>query len=144
MDDKGRMAVPSRHRAPLSEKSDGKLIVTVATHGKCALLYQLSEFEKVEQKFATLETLSEHTSRLIHLIVGYAEDCEMDSQGRIMIPEPIRRLTGLGKRVAFVGVLTKFEVWDEDVWHQRVANWIAEETSPDKEKRPPEMAGLSF
>ena len=67
----------------------------------------------------------------------------MDSQGRFLIPEPLRRFSALDKRVALIGQGNKFEVWDEGVWNEARDQWIEEE-STDEEELSPELGVLAF
>ena len=52
--------------------------------------------------------------RLQRLLLGYADDCEMDKNGRVLIATPLRQHAGLNKKLMLVGQLNKFEIWDEE------------------------------
>ena len=142
LDEKGRMAVPARYRAELAECCDNQVVMTVGLD-KCLLLYPLPEFEAIERKLVKLPALDKKAKRLQRLLIGHAAECEMDGQGRLLIPEPLRRFAGLDKKVALVGQGNKFEVWDETAWTQARDAWIEEEQS-DAAALSPELESLAF
>ena len=126
LDEKGRLAIPTRYRSELSDSCDGQLVVTVGLE-KCLLLYPLPEFEEIERKLVKLPALNKKVKRLQRLLIGHATECEMDSQGRFLIPEPLRRFSAL----------------DEGVWNEARDQWIEEE-STDEEELSPELGVLAF
>jgi MraZ protein len=102
LDDKGRLAVPTRYRASLAQSCDGQIVVTVGLD-KCLLLYPLPEFEEIERKLVKLPALNKKAKRLQRLLIGHATECEMDGQGRFLIAEPLRRFAGLDRKVVLIG-----------------------------------------
>lgn len=142
LDEKGRMAVPARYRAELAECCDNQVVMTVGLD-KCLLLYPLPEFEAIERKLVKLPALDKKAKRLQRLLIGHAAEGEMDGQGRLLIPEPLRRFAGLDKKVALIGQGNKFEVWDETAWTQARDAWIEEEQS-DAAALSPELESLAF
>lgn len=142
LDDKGRLAVPTRYRSELNDCCDNQMVVTVGLD-RCLLLYPLPEFEEIERKLVKLPTLNKKVKRLQRLLVGHATECELDGQGRFLIPEPLRNFAGLDRRVALIGQGNKFEVWDESSWAAARDGWIDEEQS-DEEALSPELVSLAF
>ncbi len=136
------MAVPTRYRAELGDCCDNQIVITVGLD-KCLLVYPLPEFEEIERKLVKLPALNKKAKRLQRLLIGHATECEMDGQGRFLIPEPLRRFAGLDKRVVLIGQGNKFEVWDEDGWIKARDEWIDEEQS-DEAELPPELGMLSL
>ncbi|QGU31847.1 division/cell wall cluster transcriptional repressor MraZ [Thermochromatium tepidum] len=118
LDAKGRLAIPSRHREQLEAMSGTRLVVTV-DRDRCLLLYPESEWEIIERKFATLPALDPKARALQRLYVGNAQEVDIDMQGRILLPAYLREFAALDKRVAFVGLGVKFELWDESAWRAR-------------------------
>jgi len=143
LDDKGRLAVPTRYRAELDECCDNQLVITVGLD-KCLLLYPLPEFEDIERKLVQLPALNQQAKRLQRLLIGHAAECQLDSQGRCLIPEPLRRFALLEKRVALIGQGNKFELWDEDTWNRSRDEWIETERLGDNADLPPELGTLSL
>jgi MraZ protein len=143
LDDKGRLAIPTRYRSELQDCCDNQLVVTVGLD-QCLLIYPLPEFEEIERKLVKLPSLNKQAKRLQRLLIGHATECELDGQGRFLIPEPLRRFAGLEKRVALIGQGNKFEIWDEDLWNSSRDEWIEEERTQDSEDLSPELGSLSL
>lgn len=143
LDTKGRLAIPTRYRAELQESCEGQLVLTV-DRDKCLLLYPLQEWEEIERKLIRLPTLNPQARRLQRLLIGHATECEMDSQGRVLVSEPLRKFAGLDKRVVLTGQGNKFEIWDEDVWNVRCEEWLQDEGLEDLGELAPELGTLAF
>jgi len=124
LDTKGRMAMPARYRESLQSQCDSQLIVTV-DRDRCLLVYPQPEWEQLERKLASLPNLDVQTRRLQRLLIGYATECGMDGNGRILLPPPLREFAALEKRVMLIGQGNKFELWDERTWNERCEEWLA-------------------
>ncbi len=118
LDTKGRLAIPSRQRERLQSICDSHLVVTV-DRDRCLLLYPEPEWEVIERKFAALPALDPTARALQRLYVGNAQEVDIDTQGRILLPQHLRDFASLDKRVAFVGQGIKFELWDAAAWQAR-------------------------
>ncbi|MGQ9659248.1 MAG: division/cell wall cluster transcriptional repressor MraZ [Thermochromatium sp.] len=118
LDAKGRLAIPARYRERLEALSGTRLIVTV-DRDRCLLLYPEPEWEIIERQFAALPAFDPTARALQRLYVGNAQEVEIDTQGRILLPSHLREFASLDKRVAFVGQGVKFEIWDESAWRAR-------------------------
>lgn len=125
LDAKGRLAIPTRYRDPLQEKSDGKLVVTVDPD-HCLLLYPMPEWIEIERQLMRLPALNPSVRRLQRLLVGHATECEIDGAGRILLPPLLREFARLDKRVVLVGQGNKFELWEESTWNERREAWLAD------------------
>ena len=115
LDTKGRMAMPSRYRERLLENCDGQLVVTVDPDG-CLLVYPLPEWEIIESKLVKLPSFNKRAKSIQRLLIGHATECDMDGQGRILLPTLLREYAGLTKKIVMIGQGKKFEIWDEEVW----------------------------
>ncbi|HEX6137128.1 MAG TPA: division/cell wall cluster transcriptional repressor MraZ [Casimicrobiaceae bacterium] len=124
LDAKGRLAIPARHRDGLAAGNDGHLVVT-ADHGGCLLIYPLTTWEPIQARLMELSSFDDKIRSLQRLIVGHADDVEIDAAGRILIPPALRRYAGLDKRVVLVGQGQKLELWDEMKWQAQVARTVA-------------------
>ncbi|VAW99207.1 Cell division protein MraZ [hydrothermal vent metagenome] len=142
LDAKGRMAMPSRYRDQLSEQSDGKLIVTV-DRDHCLLLYPLPEWEEIERKLVRLPSLNKQARRMQRLLIGHATDCDLDNNGRLLLPPPLREFANLEKRIVLIGQGNKFEIWDEDKWSSKRDEWLQESDDDDLDL-PDELESLSL
>ena len=126
LDAKGRMAMPSKYRERLAATCDGQLIVTVDLRDPCLLIYPRPEWEDIERKLVRLGNLDPSARRLQRLLIGHATEAELDGNGRILVPPPLREFAGLNKKVALIGQGKKFELWDEQVWNEERQKWLAE------------------
>ena len=115
LDAKGRMAVPARHRDRLLEICGGRLIVTLDREG-CLLFYPFPEWERIESELMKLPSLNKLVRELQRQMLGNATECELDGQGRILLPSSLREAVGINKHVVLAGQGNKFELWDEERW----------------------------
>lgn len=120
MDSKGRITIPTRHRAALSEDGKAEVICTVDLKNPCLLLYPLSEWELVEERLSSLSEMIESEKMFKRRILGHAADCEIDKNGRFLIPPNLRGFASLTKQVVLVGQLNKFEIWDQQAWDEKM------------------------
>ena len=146
LDVKGRLAVPTRYRAELQECCERQLVVTVAVNEHCVgeagclWLYPLPEWEQLEQTIRVLPTLNKMAGKLRRFVIGNASECEMDGQGRLLLPEKLRQFATMEKRIMLVGQLNKFEIWNEDAWIAKEAEWMDGNDTEGLE----ELGSLSF
>lgn len=140
LDAKGRLAIPTRYRERLRELCGGKLIITV-DRDYCLLLYPLPDWEEIERKLVSLPNLDRRTRHIQRLLLGHASDCDMDANGRILLPPPLREFAKLDKRVMLIGQGNKFELWDEQTWNDRRDAWLA---ADDGQDLPAELESLSL
>ncbi|MBV1775538.1 division/cell wall cluster transcriptional repressor MraZ [Burkholderiaceae bacterium DAT-1] len=124
LDSKGRLAIPARHRDALLESCAGHLVVTVDP-SQCLLIYPHAAWVPVRDKLNNLPAFNPQARALQRLILGHAEDVEMDSAGRILVSPTLRQFAVLDKSVALVGLGSKFELWDETRWHAQTAAAMA-------------------
>jgi len=124
LDSKGRMAVPSRYRERLLAMSDGKLVLTLNPLDRSLWLYPLPEWELIEEKLAQLSDFERQGRRAKQMMRGYASDCQLDGQGRILVPQELREYAGLNKQAVILGQGNKFEVWDEAAWNAQRDEWL--------------------
>jgi MraZ protein len=123
LDAKGRIAVPARHRDGLAADSNGHCVVT-ADHGGCLLIYPKRTWEPIQARLMSLSSFDDRIRSIQRLLVGHADDVEIDAAGRILVPPALRRYAGLDKRVVLVGQGQKLELWDDAKWQAQVAQTI--------------------
>ena len=131
--------MPARYRDALAVRCAGRLVIT-ADSNKCLLLYPLPDWEPIQQKLMALSGLNPRIRDLQRLLVGYAEDIEMDAAGRVLISPVLRNLAALAKNVVLVGQNNKFELWNREKWdklHEQSAGFSDGEL-------PPELEGFSL
>ncbi len=111
LDNKGRIAIPAKFRLALKRGA-------VVTKGldNCLFLYSKEQFKEIAKKFAALP-ISQAKARAFsrHMLAG-AMDVEFDNQGRITLPEYLRKFSSLRKKVVIAGLYDHLEIWDEGAW----------------------------
>jgi len=117
LDDKGRIAFPSRYRENLMDECGANMVMTV-DHENRLIIYPYHEWEKVEIKLQKLSSFKKAEAKIKRLYLGHAHDCKMDKNGRITIPPYLREKTNLEKQVVLLGVGNKFELWDDESWER--------------------------
>ena len=127
LDVKGRMSMPGRFRDRLLAVAGGRLVVTVDMREKCLLLYSLPEWEIVQERLDALPNIRPGTRWLQRILIGHATDLELDGNGRILLPAPLRDHCGLDKALVLVGQGNKIEIWSQDTWRTRVDAQTSEE-----------------
>jgi len=142
LDAKGRLAIPSRHRERILTRANGALVATV-DRDYCLLIYPLPEWEEVERKLVRLPSLNQLARKLQRLMLGYATELEMDSQGRILLPKEHREFAGIERDAILIGQGNKFELWDEKRWTERRDEWLAGDDGDFKDL-PDELESLSL
>lgn len=146
LDAKGRIAIPTRYREELQECCERQMVVTVAVDDKCTgeagclWLYPLPEWEKLEQTISKLPTLNPMAGKLRRFLIGYASECEMDTQGRLLLPEKLRDYADMQKNIVLIGQLNKFEIWNETAWQAKEQAWMDGDNTEGLE----ELGSLSF
>ncbi len=115
VDDKGRLTIPQAYRGLLT----GKLFITRGLDG-CLFIFRPREFGSLRQKVLTLP-LSQSEGRTFSRMFASGMECELDKQGRILVPAGLREYAGLNGNAVIVGVLNRVEVWSKDRWQQEVS-----------------------
>jgi MraZ protein len=113
LDDKGRVAVPAKFRAMLK----GGAVVTRGLDN-CLFLYSKKEWQELAIKLAKLPISKSNTRAFSRLMLAGAMDVDFDNQGRIMLPEYLRKFAGLKKNLIIAGLYDRLEIWDEAVWNK--------------------------
>ena len=126
VDNKGRLAIPSRYRERLSAAAEGSLVLTMNPLDRSLWLYPLPEWVLIESKLAGLSDFDKQGRRAKQMMRGYATDCQIDSAGRILIPQELREYADIGKLAVFLGQGNKFEVWDAHAWSRLREDWLQE------------------
>ncbi len=131
IDAKGRVIVPSKFREQLGEE----FVVTKGLDG-CLFVYPKSEWEGIEEKFRALPSNAQ-TRRFMRFFFAGAATCEVDKQGRILIPTNLREHADLQKDIVSAGVLNRVEIWNRD-------RWVESSNFDDMNEVAEHMAELGF
>lgn len=143
VDNKGRLAVPSRYRELISVQAENSLVITLNPLDRSLWLYPLPEWDVIEGKLASLSDFDKQSRRTKQMMRGYATDCQLDSQGRILIPKELRSYADLTKRAVILGQGNKFEIWNEKAWEVQRDEWL-ETVGDDSQSTPESLQSLSL
>lgn len=113
LDVKGRIIMPAKLREDMGEK----FIVTTGLDG-CLFGFSMSEWEKFEDKLKTLPITNKNARNFVRFFLSGATECELDKQGRFLIPAKLRDVASLDKDVAIIGAGTRIEIWNKDKWEE--------------------------
>ena len=110
IDAKGRVIVPAKFREVLGDS----FVVTLGLDG-CLFVYPEEEWEDFVKQLKELPG-SKEARKLQRYFMAGAAPCDVDKQGRVLIPASLREKVGLDKDVVFVGVMSKIEIWSKERW----------------------------
>ena len=108
LDSKGRLSIPARLRDEL-----GNIFFVTLSMDKCLSAYSAESWEIFMEKVNAMPYVKQ---RKMRPLFAYAAKCEIDAQGRILIPQNLRDFAGLTKNVTVVGCNNHAEFWDSDSW----------------------------
>ncbi len=111
VDPKKRLALPSKFRKEL-----GTRVVVTRGLDKCLFVYPLKTWKELAEKLGTLPMGESSTRSFVRLMLAGAVDSDVDSQGRILLPEYLKEYAGLSKSVTVAGLFNRLEIWDETKW----------------------------
>ena len=113
IDAKGRLIVPSKFR----EKLGNEFIATKGLDG-CLFVYPNEEWANIEEKFRNIPLTTKDARKFSRFFFAGAAVCEVDKQGRILIPSVLREFAALDKEVVLAGVGGRIEIWSRDRWEE--------------------------
>ena len=111
IDRKGRLIMPAKFREELQER----VVVNRGLDG-CLYVYTMEQWSVVQKKIATLPTTKKDARNFQRMMLAKADECDLDSQGRILIPARLIQLAKLEKECVIVGVGNHIEIWAKDRW----------------------------
>lgn len=121
LDAKGRISIPTRHRDALKAQVDGRLTLTRHPDG-CLLVYPRNVWEQKREQIAAFPASARPLQRLL---LGNAQDVDMDGSGRILVAPELRNAAGLTREVMLLGMGGHFELWDAAEWARSEAEALA-------------------
>ncbi len=130
VDEKGRIKVPAEFKRVIDEKYASKFYIT-SKDGKIAELYPFEEWERIEQKLATLSNFNPTKKKFLTMTNYYGQEVEMDGQGRLLLPQLLRESAGLQGDVMVMGFLNRLEVQRVDAVKTQVDQGF---TTEDEQK----------
>jgi len=118
IDAKGRTSLPSRFRDVLVATGDARLVLTPSPFEACLHLFPMKAWEEFEAKIAALPQFEPNVIKLRRLYVSAAVECEVDKQGRVLVPNSLRDHAALQKDVLWAGMGQMVELWAREKWSE--------------------------
>lgn len=118
IDGKGRVHVPAKFRDALG---DG-FVVTKGLDG-CLFVYPPDAWQAFEEKLQSLPLTNKNSRQFARFFLAGAASCEVDKQGRILLPQVLREFAGLEKEVVMVGVANRVEIWSKERWQECIDSY---------------------
>ncbi len=115
LDPKKRINIPAAIRKILPAESDGKLVFTKGFEG-CVFMFPGIEWKRLTELLMTLNSFDLNVRNFIRVFVGSAHTISMDSQGRVLLPEPIIEMADVKKDILLQGSLNKWELWNPELY----------------------------
>ncbi|HAH96121.1 MAG TPA: cell division/cell wall cluster transcriptional repressor MraZ [Firmicutes bacterium] len=116
LDAKGRLIMPARFREELGEKF---IITRGLDH--CLFVYPLGEWRVLEEKVKALPTAKADARAFVRMLFSGAVEAELDSQGRVLVPQNLRDHAAIEKELFVIGVSTRIEIWGKERWENYAA-----------------------
>ena|SRR3989344_1202096 len=113
LDPKKRLSLPSKFRKEL-----GRKIVVTRGLDNCLFVYSLKEWQKISQKLGELSIGAADTRGFNRFMLSGAVEVDVDSVGRILIPDFLKAFANLKSKVILAGIHSRVEIWDERVWSE--------------------------
>ncbi|MDP2593223.1 MAG: division/cell wall cluster transcriptional repressor MraZ [bacterium] len=111
IDDKNRVSLPSKFRQEM-----GKKVVVTRGLDNCLFLYPLKEWKKISEKFGELSFSHADTRGFNRFLFSGAAEVEVDSLGRMLVPDFLKDFARLSEKVVFAGVHNRVEIWNVRSW----------------------------
>lgn len=111
VDAKGRVIMPAKLREDIGDK----FIITKGLDG-CLFAYSQVEWGNFEEKLKALPLAQKNARNFVRFFLSGAVECEIDKQGRFLIPANLREYASLDKEIVIIGVGTRLEIWNKELW----------------------------
>ena len=122
IDAKGRVSMPAKLRKDMGET----FILTKGLDG-CLFAFSQNEWMNFETKLKTLPLSDKNARNFVRFFLAGATECEIDKQGRFLIPSNLRTAASLEKETIIIGVGTRLEIWNKQTWLEKDEEISAEE-----------------
>ena len=117
LDGKGRLNIPTRFREVLMKQyKDERLMVF--PWQKCLKAYPLARWEELEYNLLNTGKKNPETVKMVRYMVGGVVECQLDKQGRVLLPAKMRIDCGIKKEILVSGMISYFEIWDKTAWEE--------------------------
>ena len=122
LDTKGRISMPAKLKKDIGDS----FILTKGLDG-CLFAFSMEEWLNFETKLKTLPLSDKNSRNFVRFFLSGATECEIDKQGRFLIPNNLREAASLIKEAVIIGVGTRIEIWDKSMWNSKDKEISADE-----------------
>jgi MraZ protein len=119
VDEKGRLKLPAEFKRRIDESYGTQFYIT-SKNGRVAEIYPLQEWEKIEQKLAEIPGMNPAKKKFLDRVNYYGQMAEMDSQGRLLLPQMLRESAKVMGDVVVFGMQTYLEVANHEAFRQNM------------------------
>ena len=113
VDAKGRYIVPSKFRDALGER----FIITIGLDD-CLFVYTMQEWAVFEEKIKNISVFDPAARKFVRVFFGKSHEAEVDSQGRVLLPQNLREYAKIQKDIVSIGVPGRIEIWAKELWNE--------------------------
>ncbi len=117
IDTKGRIIMPAKFREELGES----FVITKGLDN-CLFVFSKEEWEKLDQKLSE-QSLSKGR-KIQRFFYGGMTECELDKQGRVLVPQTLRDYSGLANAAVVVGLAKRVEIWSKEEWEKQNREFV--------------------
>ena len=118
LDDKGRVLLPAAFIKQMAGSMQEKFVLKKDIFESCLVLYPMNEWETFEKQLRSLPLTNKNARTFTRFFVAGAASCELDKQGRILVPQTLREFAGLTKEVVLTGNINRIEIWSKNKWSE--------------------------
>ncbi len=126
IDAKQRLALPSEVRRSLDPARDGERLYATIIDGPTLALYTERDFERLAARLDDSERSADAVLEYEQVLFSLTRPVELDSQGRVRLPEQLLRMVDLGREVVLIGVKDHMQIHDRQQWAERMRRTLAE------------------
>ena len=120
IDAKGRVSLPARFRELLTAQQDSRLVLTTNMDPavQCLALYPIIWWQEFTSQILSLSPFHPDVIRFKRVVIARAAEVQLDRQGRVLVPQFLRKHAGLERQVLWAGAANCIELWDVKLWDQ--------------------------
>jgi MraZ protein len=117
VDSKGRVAIPAKMRNAMNPEAKSSFTLTRGFE-QCIFLYPLDRWEKIEEEIGALSTFERESRAFSRLIMMWADDATLDSQGRVSLPKNLMEFAGITDKALILGAFDHIEIWNPELFER--------------------------
>ena len=128
LDPKNRFNIPAKMRSVFIPE-DKETVVLTRGYEQCIYIYTYSEWLRREEELRRLSNMDADARKLVRLLMGFAQECELDGQVRVIVPQPLLQFAQIEKDIVIIGALERMEAWNPAVYDMIHQNFDLEKTA---------------